>query len=297
MFATQRTTRARLTVVALLTAAISCLGLSACSSSSSSKSGNSGVPAKKTLTVAVQLSYPPYQYVENGKVVGFEVDLVEEVLKRLGYQTRWENIPFDTMFTAVSGGKVDMAASTINGWAPKNSLVYSVITKREQIVSLTRPIYLVKYLLVANRQKDPGLTSVDQMKSGMSVAVVQGSTEFQYAQKYLAPRGVTVTTVTGGAQAFTAVDSGKADATFAEAGAVHAAAQQEKNLNAGEPIGELQAGYAWALPKNEPKFFDEINKTIGEVIDDGTYAKLYAKYFDGATPPSNLPALPFSASS
>ncbi|MBF4769339.1 amino acid ABC transporter substrate-binding protein [Nocardioides agariphilus] len=270
--------------------------LAACGSDDDSSTGKDSA-GEKTLTVGVQLSYAPYEYVEGGEVTGFEVDLVEEVLGRLGYKTEWKNIPFDTIFTAVSAGKIDMAASTINGWAPEGSLVYDVVKQRTEIVSLSRPIYLVKYLVVSNKTKNPDLKSTDQLVDGMTVAVVQGSSEYEYAQKELAPRGVRVVTVPSGAQAFTLVESGRADATFAEAGAIAAAAEQQTNLQPGEPISSLEAGYAWAFPLDDPEFVDDVNATIGEVIEDGTYAKIFEKYFPGATAPTDLPTASFSAGS
>lgn len=276
-----------------------CAVVAGCGSSSDSNGPPAGsdtpsASTETTMTVGVQLSYPPFQFEENGKVTGFEVELVEEVLGRLGHKVEWKNTPFDTLFTAVASHKMDMAASTINGWAPKDSLVYDVLVKRIQIVALTRPIYMVDYLLVSNKVKNPDLKSADQLTDGMTVAVVQGSSEYEYAQKELAPRGVKVVTVTGGAQALTLVDSGNADATFAEGGAVAAATAAQKNLQAGDPIVSLQAGYGWALPKDEPELMTQINETIGAVMADGTYAKIFEKYFPDRPVQTDLPDASFT---
>ena len=48
-----------------------------------------------------------------GKNVGFEIDLVEEIGKRLGKSVEIVNIPFNGLFSAVQSGRIDMAVSSI----------------------------------------------------------------------------------------------------------------------------------------------------------------------------------------
>ena len=56
----------------------------------------------------------PWEFQDaSGNYVGFEVELVNEVAKRLGKTAEIENIPFQGLFAAVQSGRIDMAVSSI----------------------------------------------------------------------------------------------------------------------------------------------------------------------------------------
>ena len=77
----------RLHVLVLL-AAMACTGL--VMGTVKAEAADSG----KELRAAVNATAPPFAFMENGKLVGFEVDLHAEVAKRMGKQLVMTNIPF-----------------------------------------------------------------------------------------------------------------------------------------------------------------------------------------------------------
>ncbi|MBE6888815.1 MAG: transporter substrate-binding domain-containing protein [Ruminococcaceae bacterium] len=64
-----------------------------------------------TLIMATNAQFPPYELVENGEVVGFDVDMMRAVCDKLGYQLEIENMDFDSIITAVSSGKAHVGAA------------------------------------------------------------------------------------------------------------------------------------------------------------------------------------------
>lgn len=63
------------------------------------------------LVMATNAQFPPYETVDNGKVVGFDVDMMTAVCDKLGYELSIENMDFDSIITAVDSGKADVGVA------------------------------------------------------------------------------------------------------------------------------------------------------------------------------------------
>ena len=66
-----------------------------------------------TLTIAVNAYFEPYDYYNNGKVSGIDIDISNAIADYLGMKLSVEDMEFDSIITAVSSGKVDMGISGI----------------------------------------------------------------------------------------------------------------------------------------------------------------------------------------
>ncbi|WP_297434698.1 transporter substrate-binding domain-containing protein, partial [uncultured Cetobacterium sp.] len=66
------------------------------------------VSNEKIYVVGTNAEYPPYEYLENNKVVGFDADIIEELSKRVGFNYKWSNMNFDGLISALQAKKVDM---------------------------------------------------------------------------------------------------------------------------------------------------------------------------------------------
>src|SRR5256885_1244580 len=95
-----------LTVLAF--AAVSCNS----GGNNANPSGSPGGPAfttvkSGTLTVGSCLDYQPFEFYKNGNLTGYDVEIMEEVAKRLGLKLEWVKANFKTIFTALDGGQFD----------------------------------------------------------------------------------------------------------------------------------------------------------------------------------------------
>ena len=85
---------------AIVLALLMVLSLAACGSASSES---------KTLVMATSADYPPFENLENGEAVGFDVDLCKAVADELGLKFEVVNNQFDTLLTGLAaGGKFDV---------------------------------------------------------------------------------------------------------------------------------------------------------------------------------------------
>ena len=95
------------------------------------------------IKVGVCADYAPFEYMENDKLVGFDIDLMNYISARIGYGVEFVNMSFDKLIPAVISGEVDCAISAI-----------TATDERESLVDFTRP-----YLAANVTYKDGDATS------------------------------------------------------------------------------------------------------------------------------------------
>ncbi|MBR6364859.1 MAG: transporter substrate-binding domain-containing protein [Lachnospiraceae bacterium] len=96
--------------------------------------------SKGTLVMATNSEFPPYEYVEGGKIVGFDVDMMNAVCDKLGYELKIEDMQFDSIIAAIQSGKADVGVAGM-----------SVTADRERNVRFSDS-YTVTHLVVMVRK-------------------------------------------------------------------------------------------------------------------------------------------------
>jgi len=81
--------------------------------------------------VGANVGNVPWEFQDaSGKIVGFEIDLVNEVAKRAGKTVQIDNIPFNGLFPAVQSGRIQIAVSSI-----------TITAKRLESLAFAQPYY------------------------------------------------------------------------------------------------------------------------------------------------------------
>jgi len=89
------------------------------------------IQAANKVVVGTSADYPPYEYIDaTGNLVGFDIELMEEIAERMGVALEWQDMPFDSLIAAVQEEKIDMSISCFN---------YS--DERAQLVDFSDPYY------------------------------------------------------------------------------------------------------------------------------------------------------------
>jgi polar amino acid transport system substrate-binding protein len=89
------------------------------------------------LVMATNAEFPPYESMEGSEIVGYDVDMMQAVCDKLGYELSIENMEFDSVITAVQTGKaqVGVAGITVNEDREKNvSFTDSYATSHQVII-------------------------------------------------------------------------------------------------------------------------------------------------------------------
>ncbi|MCR5599706.1 MAG: transporter substrate-binding domain-containing protein [Ruminococcus sp.] len=89
------------------------------------------------LVMATNAEFPPYESMENGEIVGIDVDMMNAVCDELGLKLKIDNMEFDSIIAAVNSGKADVGVAGM-----------SVTPEREKNVSFTQGYASTKQVIV-----------------------------------------------------------------------------------------------------------------------------------------------------
>jgi polar amino acid transport system substrate-binding protein len=258
----------------LAAAALLSLALTGCATDENSTETESGakIIEEGSLTVCTHLPYEPFQYNEDGKTVGFDVDMMDLVAEELGVEQKIFDTPFEGIQSgqALNTGKCDVAAAGM-----------TITDERAEVIDFSEPYFDATQALLV--KKDSGIASLEDL-AGKSLAVQEGTTGAIYAEEN-APEDTELRSFEDLALLQTAVKTGQVDAGINDNGVLYDYIKDNPELDvpAEFDTGE-QYGFAVAKDKN-----DELLKTINDVLaasrEDGTYDEIYEKWF-GTTPQS-----------
>lgn len=231
--------------------------------------------AGETLIVATEPAFPPFEFqTDSGELDGFDIELMEAIADAGGFAVEFESLPFDGIIPALQAGTVDAAISAM-----------TITEERLQTVSFSRP-YFKAGLAIAVQEDNTEITSLDDLQ-GKTIAVQIGTTGADMAS---AVEGATVTTFDSAPLALQELANGNADAVINDA-PVTLDAIASGNISDIKVVGELvtEEFYGIATPQ-DAESLEMINNGLTTIIEDGTYAEIYQKWF-GAEPPE-LPEEP-----
>jgi len=131
---------------------------------------DSSLSIKGHLLICSDIPYPPQEFYDaNGIPQGLDVDIGNEMAKRLGLQVQWVNSVFDTIIAAVTSGKCDIIISAQN-----------ITPDRQKQVSMI-PYFQAGQSFVALKG-NPNNINTPMDLCGKSAAAESGTTEADYLQ-------------------------------------------------------------------------------------------------------------------
>jgi ABC-type amino acid transport substrate-binding protein len=235
-------------------------------------------PAFTTLTegkilIGSDTAFPPFENVENGETVGFDVDLMAAIGEKLGVETEFKSYKFDALITGLqSGTEFDMVASAM-----------TITDERKQQIDFSDPYINSNQSLAV--PTDSSIASTDDLKKGDKVGVQSGTTGEIWAKENLAPNGVAVTPYDDILAAFGALSAGDITGVINDLPISQDVVKDpSRNAKIVQEI-DTQEQYGFAFSKESTALRDAVNKALAEIKQDGTYVEIYKKWF-GAEPMS-----------
>lgn len=268
--------RTLLRPAALLAAAASAaLVLAACSaggaSGSATKDNPYGLIEAGTVRVASLGDSKPYTFTDaTGTFTGFDVELFTDVAKRAGIgKPVFTGQDFSGLLAAVANHQFDVGVAAIG-----------ITAERKKTVDFSDG-YLAGYLTVLTT-KASGIDSAKGL-DGKRLGVVQGTLQEAYAVKNF-PKANLVRFPDNNA-AVSALNSGSVDAHFLDYEAAKSYVAQYPALKDAEDIPSFDAPAGFAIAKGNTALKNALNKGLHEAMEDGTWKKLYQKWFPGSPMP------------
>lgn len=113
-----------------------------------------------TLVVATNASFKPYEYYENGKITGLDMDMMQAVCDELGMKLQIEDMEFDSIISAVTSGKADVgtAGMTVTEDRLKNVDFTESYTTAKQVIIVKDPKAAIEAASFKERFKDNFIT-------------------------------------------------------------------------------------------------------------------------------------------
>jgi polar amino acid transport system substrate-binding protein len=263
----------------VLAALMALIGTACAEEAAPPSPGGNGETAAPTVTTVQEgilqvgscLDYPPFESVEGGDEVGFDVDLAEEIAGRLGLEVEWVRADFDTIFTAVAGQQFDMVAAA------------STITEeRQEVVDFSDPYYNSRQSLVV--VSGSGIASTDDIGEGDRVGIQRGTTGKAYADEVLAPQGAEIVSFQAAPDAFRDLEAGNLVAVVNDEPSSAEIIEDLPSLEIAQPI-DTDEKYGFAFSKDNPELTEAANGALAEIVADGTYATIFETYFPGVELP------------
>lgn len=266
-----------------LAAALALVGCASGNSGSGSASGSASASASGSasastemklvkegkLLIATSPDFPPFENLENGEMVGLDIEIGKAVAEKLGLEPEFVSLQFDSILTAVAAGtQADVGISGL-----------TVDPERAKTVDFSDSYY-VDDLSVAVMKNNADITAdnADEAlnKEGVVIAVQSGTSGETYVKENY-PKA-TVQPYGNSTDAFAALQSGQANAVCTNKAVVermlanaYADAQVVKSIATGEE-------YAVAVAQENKALTAAINKALEELRADGTIDDLVAKY-------------------
>lgn len=218
---------------------------------------------ENVLLVGTNAEYAPFSFVQGKTVTGFDIDLIEEVAKRLNKRVQLQDMPFEGLIPSLQLGNIQVIASGITPTA-----------ERAERILFTKPYLSGDQLLIVSRADAP-LKSLAQL-NGKKVAVNEGFTADYYMSKIQGPELVRFATAI---ESFMTLESGRVDALVAAQNTIKPFVEHYgANAFAISPIPGTTDEYALAVSKKYPELLEPIQKALDDMAADGTLESLKNKW-------------------
>jgi polar amino acid transport system substrate-binding protein len=227
----------------------------------------------KTITVGVNSENPPWIFAKDGKMTGFEADLLEEFAKRAGYKIDYKSAPFATVLTGVQVGQWEIAMSSI--WIKK---------ERAAVMDFADPYYDSGIGMMTRKG---GITDLSQMK-GKAFGSDTGSANEAWLVKAQDKYGpYKIKSYDYWVDAALDLEAGRIEGVVVDdpIALYYIKKHPKSGLVMKIYIPGFKAGQALAFKKGSP-LRDEFNKIQNEMKKDGTLLNIHKKWF-GADPPKD----------
>jgi polar amino acid transport system substrate-binding protein len=232
-----------------------------------------GLIDAKVISVGTMGDSKPYAFsTANGEFTGFDIELFLNVAERMGFkkdQVIFTGQEFSALMPSVANDRFDVAVAAIG-----------TTEKRKQTVDFSDG-YLAGYLSVLT--PEAGMTDAAALK-GKRLGVVQGTLQEIYAQKNFT--GTDLVKFPDNNSAVSALNNGTIDAHFLDYEAAKDYSTRYPALKVAINIPSFDAPAGFVVRKGNDALREGLNKALHAAMQDGTWKKLYEKWFPGSPMPA-----------
>jgi len=221
----------------------------------------------KTIAVGTSADFPPFEYIENGQFVGFDMDLVREIAKLADLEVKFIDMSFDSLIPALRAGQVDVVAAAM-----------TITDDRKQIVDFSSPYWTADQSIIVKADSDLTITILFQKGR---IGVQTGTTGDLWCTDNLVGKGLlpekNLKRYDTFVLALSDLLNGNIDAIVLDS----PVANRFAAVRPVKVVGVIVTGeqYGIAVKKGNKELLEKINSAIKVLNETGKMAELIDKYF------------------
>lgn len=221
-----------------------------------------GVNKQDILYVGTDAEFPPFEYMDEGKIVGFDIDLINEVAKLIKKDIKIMNISFDGLIPALQSKKVDLIVSGM-----------TITEDRKKSVAFTQSYYTSREQMIMLNNTTTDINNLEDLQN-KKVGVILGFTGDILISEM---ENVNIERFNSASSAILALQAQKLDALVIDFETAHNYVSVHSDLKLVE-TSSTEEDYAIALRLQDQELLEKINEAITQLKENGTMDALYKKY-------------------
>ncbi|PTM56560.1 amino acid ABC transporter substrate-binding protein (PAAT family) [Desmospora activa DSM 45169] len=230
--------------------------------------GQSASGDEKVLRVGATGQSYPFAYKEGEELKGFDVEVMEAVADKLGYELEWQLTEFSGLMGQLEAGKLDTIANQV-----------AVTEERKEKYNFTDP-YAYAGSQIVVKEDNKTINSVDDL-AGKTVAAVLGSNHAKNLEKQDPDKKIKIRTYETQEGTLNDVAYGRVDA-YVNARSVLIAQIEKSELPlrlAGDPFVYEEVALPFKKDEAHDEMREKVDQALAELREDGTLQTLSEKYF------------------
>jgi polar amino acid transport system substrate-binding protein len=228
----------------------------------------------KKVTVGTEAAFPPFEFMRDGKIVGYHKDVLDYIIADLGVELDQVDVPWQGLFPGLLAGKFDFIASAMTMYEEPSRKFAFTMPLAEATISLVK------------RKGDARIKSTGDL-NGMKVSTQLGTG----AEKVLraldgklkadSKPGFEIMPSTSSPEAFLALANNQSDAAASMLPTILTLMQRRPGVY--EIVGPLLSGerqyIGWVARPDDLELRDYLSSKIKELRDSGKLYELQEKWF------------------
>ncbi len=224
---------------------------------------NSYDTTSNEIVVGVCPNFKPFAFTHENELIGFDIDLITELAKRIGKKVTFKQVPFELLIPQLRLQEADIIIGGL-----------SVTNDRAQLIRFTKPYLVNDYLTILSKKTDAYSEEKNEVEN-KKIAVVRGSTGEQVA--------TTMTTelvrVATPEEALQLVLSNQVDAFITNASSLAPLLETDDNERFTlRTLKEKDENIAFGINRDRIELINEIERTLQQLDEDGTLEQMKATW-------------------
>ena len=220
-----------------------------------------------TYIIGADTTFPPFEYEENGELKGFDIDIIKAIAQKENVKITIQAMQFSGIIPGLQGGTIDAAVAGI-----------TIKEERSKVVNFSDAYYKSGLSVLVKKHSTIG--SVKDL-TGKIIATKKATSSVDYLRNNKTIKPTKILQFDNIVDAYNVLLSDGANAVLFDNPVNLNFIAQNDNAGQYKIVGPLLTGeyYGIAVSQKNPKLLAKIQQGLKAIKADGSYAKIYKKYF------------------